>query len=245
MSIDHINPSIKAGTILLSVLLLSFSYNTRLNFIIFLLCMFLLLFCSKTKKKRIVLLLFPACIAAFGMFVMGLYYAKEGSLTSADMDSISNLPFMVRAAMSTNLNSALQLSTRLLSFAGMGIMFTLSTDGTEFVLSLMHQCHVPPKFAYGILAAVHMMPNMVKEYKQVKLAYRVRGKKWSMFAIAPVFTMLVNSIHWSESMAMAMESKGFTGEWDRTFYRKTNVSWKDYAFAIVFVVLILVGMYYL
>ena len=66
--------------------------------------------------------------------------------------------------MSRNLYTALQLATRLLAYAGLGMLFALSTSGEFFIASLLHQCHLPPRFAYGILAAFHLMPGMVREF---------------------------------------------------------------------------------
>ena len=54
------------------------------------------------------------------------------------------------------------------------------------------------------------MPNMVKEYKAVLTAYEVRGVKQSFISLKVILTLLVNSIRWSE--CVAMESKGFSGK---------------------------------
>ena len=146
----------------------------------------------------------------------------------------------IRAAASRNLTTALQLSTRLLSYAGLGILFALSTDGDGFVKSLIHQCHLSPKFAYGILAAFHLMPNMIKEYRAVHTAYEVRGIKTNFLSINVIFTMLVNSIRWSE--CIVMESKGFSGKNDRTYLEVTKVHWYDIFLSILSIVSIILAM---
>ena len=109
----------------------------------------------------------------------------------------------------------------------------------------MHQCGLPPKFAYGILAALHLMPNLQREFKQVRLAFAARGIRVTAFSLKPVFTMLVNSIHWSESVAMAMESKGFCGSAERTFYSVPRVHWYDWVCCGGFVAAIVAGMVFL
>ena len=38
-----------------------------------------------------------------------------------------------------------------------------------------------------------------------------------VLSLLPMFTMLVNSVRWSESVAMAMESKGFCSTAPRSF----------------------------
>lgn len=161
------------------------------------------------------------------------------------MDQLSTVPYAVRAAMSRNLYTALQLATRLLAYAGFGTLFALTTDGEYFISSLMHQCHLPPKFAYGILAAFHLMPNMVKEFRQVKLAFAARGVRTGACSLKPVFTMLVNSIRWSECVAMAMESRGFCGSSERTYYSIPKVHWYDRVCCGGCIVLIVAGMVFL
>ena len=150
--LERWNPTVKAFTVLVCVILLSFEYLVSLNLLVLAVCLLLLVFCSRVSLKKIGVILLPACVAAFGLFVMGLYYAQGGSTQAVDMSSLSAMPYSVRAAMSQNLYTALQLATRLLAYAGLGILFALSTEGDFFIASLLHQCRLPPKFAYGILA---------------------------------------------------------------------------------------------
>ena len=173
--LERWNPTVKAFAVLICVILLSFEYLVSLNLLVLAVCLLLLMFCSRVSLKKIGVILLPACIAAFGLFVTGLYYARGGSTQTMDLSSLSAMPYSVRAAMSQNLYTALQLATRLLAYAGLGILFALSTEGDFFIASLLHQCHLPPKFAYGILAAFHLMPGMAREYAQVRTALAARG----------------------------------------------------------------------
>ena len=228
--LERWNPTVKAFTVLICVILLSFEYLVSLNLLVLAVCLLLLMFCSRVSLKKIGVILLPACIAAFGLFVMGLYYARGGSTQTMDLSSLSAMPYSVRAAMSQNLYTALQLATRLLAYAGLGILFALSTEGDFFIASLLHQCHLPPKFAYGILAAFHLMPGMAREYAQVRTAFAARGLKAGPLSMKPVFTMLVNSVRWSESIAMAMESKGFLRGMRRVpiirYHGCTGITWR-------------------
>lgn len=245
MKLEKLNPSVKVVTGLIAVILLSFQYLVSLNLIVFFSSLLLLIFFSDAKLQDIARILLPALLAAFGLFMMGLYYTRGSSIDAAELANLSTMPYAVRAAMSRNLYSAVQLSSRLLAYAGFGVLFALSTDGELFVSSLMHQMHLPPKFAYGVLAAVHLMPGMVREYEQVKLAYRTRGMKVHALSIGPIFTMLVNSIRWSESVAMAMESKGFCGDAPRTYYHIPRVHAYDVICSVLCLAGIVLGMIFL
>ena len=113
MKLEKLNPSVKAAAVMLGAILLSFSYLISLNLIIFGLCLVGLFFFSDAKPSTIGRILVPAFVAAFGLFMMGLLYARGHSVTDAELSGISSVPFAVRAAMSQNLRTALQLSTRL------------------------------------------------------------------------------------------------------------------------------------
>ena len=245
IKLENLNPSIKAGTVLISAILLSFQYLVWLNLAVLICSVVLLVFFSRARLKMAAAILIPAFVAAFGMFMMGLYYAQGSSLQVSELANFSTAPYAVRAAMSTNLATGLQLATRLLAFDGLGVLFVLTTDSEYFVSRLMHQCGLPPKFAYGILAALHLMPNLQREFKQVRLAFAARGIRVTICSLKPIFTMLVNSIHWSESVAMAMESKGFCGTAERTFYSIPRVHWYDWACCGGFVAAIVAGMVFL
>ncbi|WP_294497773.1 energy-coupling factor transporter transmembrane protein EcfT [uncultured Gemmiger sp.] len=240
--LERWNPTVKAGTVLVCVILLSVQYLVSLNLAVFGVCLVLLLSGSRCGWRRVAALLLPACLAALGLFVMGLYYARGGSVTQVELDTVSAVPYAVRAAMSHNLYTALQLATRLLAYAGLGMLFALSTDAEFFIASLLHQCRLSPKFAYGILAAFHLMPGMVREFSQVRLAFAVRGLHVHPLSLKPIFTMLVNSVHWSESVSMAMESKGFAGNAPRSYYTVPRVHWYDLAGAALAVGGIVLGM---
>ena len=149
------NPAVKAGTVLICVILLSVQYLVSLNLAVFGVCLLLLIMGSRCGLRRMAALLLPAAVAALGLFIMGLYYARGGSVTQVALDNVSAVPYAVRAAMSHNLYTALQLATRLLAYAGLGILFALSTDAEFFIASLLHQCRLSPKFAYG-LSLIHI-----------------------------------------------------------------------------------------
>ena len=60
-------------------------------------------------------------------------------------------------------------------------------------------------------------------------------------AMKPFFAAMVNCMRWSETMAMAMESKGFDGDGARTFSRQMVVHRYDIAAMIVTLALVAAG----
>lgn len=238
---EKLNPFWKAVTILVAGLLLAFGYSVLLNLLTVGICLFLLLFFSRAKLSSLVKILLPALLAAASLFMSGFLYSKGGQVP----ESASSLDFDQAVRAAGSLYSACQLSTRVLAFAFLGMLFALTTRSEEFIGSLMHQCKIKPKFAYGILAAFHLMPHIGKEYQNAVLAFRTRGIHTGPFSMKPVSAALVNCIRWSENVAMAMESKGFDGDHSRTFYHVTVVHWYDFVFLAAWIVFFILGLLFL
>ncbi len=232
---EKLNPFWKAVTILCAGLLLAFGYSVLLNVLTIAICLLLMLFFSRAKMSSLVKVLLPALLAAASLFMTGLLYSNDaGGETVRD--------FSLAVHMVGSVYSAVQLSTRVLAFAFLGMLFALTTRSEEFIGSLMHQCKVKPKFAYGILAAFHLMPHIGKEYQNAVLAFRTRGIHTGKLSLKPVSAALVNCIRWSENVAMAMESKGFDGDSERTFYHVTVVRWYDFVFLGAWMAFLVLGL---
>lgn len=240
------NPFYKALAILIAGVLLSFSYSVLLNLLLFAVCMALILAFPQKSRKQLAWIMIPVSIAAVSLFMTGFLHPASGTGTKeAAKDAgttFSSYNFSAMTAAAGSLYNALQLASRVLGFAGLGLLFAFTTDGEEFILSLMQQGHVKPKFAYGILAAFHLMPDIKREYSAAKLAYRVRGIRLPVFSLKPLFASMVNCIHWSENLAMAMESKGFDGDGGRTAYREIQSGRGDLLRAVILIGGVAAGM---
>lgn len=227
----------KMLSILLTAVLLTFNHKITWNLILFVVGMLLILFASRADKKRLVRLLLPMLIVTTALFFAGYLNSSQ----SANMNyaiGTKNIGALVPAG---PVYTGLQLSSRVLAFIGIGLLFAMTTPSEDLIMSLMHQAHVRPKFAYGILAAFHLMPEIGEELEAARLAFRVQGISVSPLSGKPVFAALVNCIRWSENLAMAMESKGFDGDGSRTFSRRLTVRWFDIVFLLAFPVATIVG----
>ena len=227
--LEKINPFIKVVTILVCGILMALTSSWKLNLAVLIAALLALLLLSNCKLSSLVKTFVPVILLAGAVFVSGMSYGKSAAQSASIYDVAS-------------MDSALLLSTRILAYVGMGMVFALSTDQKEFIMSLMHQAHVKPKFAYGVLAAVNLIPTLRREWDEVNLAYRARKKRTGLLPIGPLFNTLVNGIRWSENVAMAMESKGFDGDGSRTFAITTLVRAGDICFAVLCIGLMAAGM---
>lgn len=93
-----------------------------------------------------------------------------------------------------SVGNGLTIVPRMLGFVTYGLLFTSTTDLTQFIMSLIHQCRLSPKWAYGLLAGFRFVPLFQSELSQMKAAHKIRGYKqknsWKAFiryAFAVVF----------------------------------------------------------
>ena len=153
-----LNPGYKLLTLILASLLLSVTFHTRLNLLTAGLAL-LVTFCTPgVRRRNLLLALIPFFLTAAGMFTTGLFFSNGGQ------EGVEVTLLGQRTLYATNLTTAAQLASRVLAFGGLGMLFAFTTDSMELIMSLMQQFRLPPKFAYGILAAYHFFPVVKEEY---------------------------------------------------------------------------------
>lgn len=215
-----LNPAIKFLALLCVTFILAFRYNPLLNLLVFVLCILLLL-ASKVRVKTLGLLMLPIFLAALGMFFTGYRFSAAAEMPVSAADFLLS---------DSRVFNGIAQASRVLAYAGVGFLFTLTTDRIEMVKSFEKQFHLPQIWAYGLLAAWGIFPQVVKEYRRTRAAFRARGLK--VFPVSPALLkpLLIKSVRWSEELSIAMESKGFSGDEKRTAYREPKVRIRDLFF---------------
>ncbi|MYL35023.1 energy-coupling factor transporter transmembrane protein EcfT [Pontibacillus yanchengensis] len=227
MYLNKMNPSVKALTILGLVLVLALMFDP-ITPLLFTVSVIIITFLFGTfRKKHYVLYLLPFIIFAFGMLWTTIAFAD---MPKNPGDTVNLIGWEVPRE---DLMVALSLSFRVLAFATLSLLFMFTTNMVAFLLSLMQQLKLPPKLAYGIMAGYRFLPMLKSEFGQIQAAHRVRGlgqesrwKRYRRFAVP----LLAGAIRKAERTAVAMESKGFTGSRERTFYRNLSIRKKDWLF---------------
>ncbi|NLC84970.1 MAG: energy-coupling factor transporter transmembrane protein EcfT, partial [Ruminococcaceae bacterium] len=125
----QLNPGYKFLTILIATLLLSLTYRTLVNTVVFAVTVSIVLLTPGVNRKRMFFAFLPVLLTAAGLFMSGLLFPAEGA------GDINVSVFGQTTLYATSLNSALLLATRVLAFAGIGMMFALTTDAEEFIIS--------------------------------------------------------------------------------------------------------------
>ena len=228
-----LNPGYKCIGIFLPALILSFRFQIILNIYVFGVSLILLIL-SQPSFKRMFKLFVPVIVTAAGLFMTGFFFS-------------SNTAVIHNAGMGypPSVANGLQLATRILAYAGLGMLFSFTTNMKDFIYSLEQQFRLPSRFAYGVLSAFHLGPMMPYEYKKTSHAFLARGQKFFPFLPRVLVPFIIKSVRWSESLAIAMESKGFDQDGPRTCLQVMRVRWYDYAFVVMFVGLTVLGIFLL
>ena len=217
-----IDPAMKFIALLLVTLFLAWKYCLILIAAVFLACVIEILSCGVSAKRLLVMLL-PILLAALGMFFTGYKFsAAEGLPVNTEIFHLG----------SSALVNGLTQASRVLAYAGVGYLFALTTERVMMVKSFQKRFRLPQIFAYGLLAAWGIFPQMMREYKRTRAAFRARGL--SAFPLSPAVLkpLLVKAVRWSEALSVAMESKGFSGSAQRTEYQSVPVKAADWRFLL-------------
>jgi len=243
--LKSINPSIKAITVFVTGVLLAFLYDpiTPLIYLIFIIVVTFTL--GNISIKRWLLLFTPFVFLAIGFAWMTMLY-------SGDKFSGGKIVFSlwIFEVSKDSMMVAISLALRSLCFTALSFMFVLTTDSTKFMLSLMQQLSLPPKLTYGILAGYRFLPTFKHELEILRQAHRIRGlgqakgiKNRLVQLRRYLIPLMANAIRKAERVAIAMESKGFTGTTDRTHYYKLTVNKRDWIFLSVFLLVFTACVY--
>ncbi|MBB5325339.1 energy-coupling factor transport system permease protein [Anoxybacillus tepidamans] len=140
----------------------------------------------------------------------------------------------------------MHLGFRALTFALLGLIFSLTTRPVYLFYSLMQQLKLKPKYAYSFLAGVRLIPIMLEEFQTVQNALKVRGaghsgtlEKVKRYAVP----LLSQSIRRAQRIAVAMEAKRFSNETKRTFYYRIGFSKYDLMFLFSMIGIIMLSYY--
>ncbi|SDO71359.1 energy-coupling factor transporter transmembrane component T family protein [Halobacillus aidingensis] len=234
MFLHNVNPTVKALTIIGTVFLLAFVFDP-VTPVLYIVWTVIVTFLFGTFKKRYYLYYFiPFTLFAFGMFWTTIVFSDTASGTTGTVS------FLGMEFPTEDIWTAAALGLRVLAFASLSLLFLFTTNMVHFILSLIQQLKLPPKIAYGVMAGYRFLPMLKTEFQQIRAAHRIRGVnrpdswkekllQYQRFAIP----LLAGAIRKAERTAIAMESKGFTGAKERTFYRPMKVRRKDWLFPVM------------
>jgi energy-coupling factor transport system permease protein len=137
------------------------------------------------------------------------------------------------------------VSLRLLAIALPGILVFATTEPVDLADSLVQQLRVAPRFAYGSLAALGLLPLLTVDWATIRRARRARGIDAGRSPLAAirlfssaVFALLVTAIRRATRLGAAMDSRGFDHHRPRTAARRQRFGAADAALVAVTVAVV-------
>lgn len=207
------NPSLKFLLAFIISLEISLKASLIANLIV-IACALIFLLIKKITIKDLLLLIFVPLIAAFTVFAT-LYW-------------FNNHPDHYYAWV---------LSSRIYVYIFTIACVVKTTTATELARSFEQNMHLPSKFAYGVLAALNIIPRMKMAVKQIRTAGMMRGLYLSFWSPMLYFKAILVALSSAENLAQGMESHGYVEDQKRSAIIKIPLTKQDwYPFILVLIV---------
>jgi energy-coupling factor transport system permease protein len=232
------NPLVKLGIAIVWLLGLGLTVDVRPPAILLVVALVAGVTLGALEPRALGRRIAPFALAAVGIAVTNLLFSAHNT------DPLATELFRIGPLRVTaeGLAAAAGLGARIAAIVSVGAVFTLTTDVTRLIDSLVQLGRVSPRFAYGALAAYQAMPKIVEDLTTLRGARRLRGlREWHPRLMVGV---LVRAIRHADQLAIAMDARGF-GSGPRTTYRP--VAWAPLdavmagSAAVILVVALLLG----
>ncbi|GGK07929.1 putative HMP/thiamine permease protein YkoC [Lentibacillus kapialis] len=235
--ISSINPSMKMVAVLLPGILLGLTYDVFTPLMYFIFILIVTFSMTHISILRWLKLFSPFLMLAVSFAWMTMLYANQTFSGGQEM-----FRFWLFEVTSGSFQTGVSVGLRSLCFGALSLLFILTTDSTKLMLSFMQQFKLPPKITYGILAGYRFLPVFQHELQTLRQAHRIRGvsrargikgsvNQFRRYAIP----LLASGIRKAERVSIAMESKGFTDDADRTHYHNMTVKKRDWLFLVLMI----------
>jgi energy-coupling factor transport system permease protein len=243
--LHRVNPLTKLLFVITVMVLLTVIVDPITPLAVTLLGLLALVLLGRIPLLQTIKTLRPFAIVAFGLFwTTALFYASPGR-TFAQWGPAT------LTVEGTAYGVAIML--RILAIFVVSLLFTLTTDPTAFLQALVQQAHISPRFGYGIIAAYRFVPLFDGELASIRAAHRIRGVPTSGGLVAQyrrlvshMVPLLAGGIRHAERVALAMDARGFGAVAQRSYFRRSVFSWRDWVFAAgagLVLVLLLSGLH--
>lgn len=116
-----------------------------------------------------------------------------------------------------DLEAGLVTALRLLAVALPGLLAFATVDAVDLADAVVQQAGVPPRFGYGALAAMRLLPMLTDDWRTQTLAARARGVTprgpvgHVRQAGRRVLGLLVVAVRRGTRLAVALDARGFDG----------------------------------
>ena len=213
------NPSFKFFLALIISIEVSLKSSLLTNLLIIFFTIIYLIY-KHIKLKNLLLTLLMPLIAAFTVFATLYWFAPQ-----------------------PNLQNALSLSSRIYVYTLTIYCVAIGTTATELARSFEQNFHLPSKFAYGVLAALNIVPRMKEAVKQIRTAGMMRGVYLSFWSPVLYFKAILVALNSAENLAQGMASHGYRESAQRSIIVPVPVQKSDWLKSIVILFLVNLALF--
>ena len=213
------NPSFKFFLALIISIEISLKSSLLTNLLIIFFSIIYLIY-KHIKLKNLLLTLLMPLIAAFTVFATLYWFAPQ-----------------------PNLQNALSLSSRIYVYTLTIYCVAIGTTATELARSFEQNFHLPSKFAYGVLAALNIVPRMKEAVKQIRTAGMMRSVYLSFWSPVLYFKAILVALNSAENLAQGMASHGYRESAQRSVIVPVPVQKSDWLKLIVILFLVNLALF--
>lgn len=183
-----------------------FSFDLAFQVGSYILACLLLIIDARIRPFGVLALSLPFALFGFGFLTTSLLFNEEAG-------------YAVRMAGEQGGADAATRAGRILFFRALACgmvsaVFALTTDAGAFIRSLMQHARLPPQVAFALLQAMHMAPDLAREFQMLRIARAMaRGRRLRPIPTPPeilglVVPLLAFAIRRASRAAIAMEARG-------------------------------------
>lgn len=230
--LQEVNPTLKLVSVIIVIFFMIPVFDPWTPLIMLAITLLFIILLGGVSLGFLLKILMPFSLFALSFIWLNVVFPSERGDTI--LFFIGSMPVALE-----NVLTGVSLGLRSLLFISWSLLFVLTTEPTKLMLSLIQHCKLPPRFGYGMMAAYRFLPLFRQELEQIRAAHRIRGlgeprgiKDKIRETKRLIIPLMAGGIRKAERVAIAMESKGFDGSRQRTYYHVVPWTWKDLLFGI-------------
>lgn len=204
----RVNPLAKAAMCLLWIAAASLIFDVRFQLATIALAAGALILVDRTPVWMVLAVMVPFALFGFGFLTTGVLFRQDGGYVTA---------LSAEAALSSDAAAAgVVLFFRAIACGMASFLFVRTTDPDALVRSAMVHARLPARIGYALFTALHLVPDLLAEMRQIRLARAMRRGRPPSRLIGPVeaaslvIPLLATAIRRATRSAIAMEARGLT-----------------------------------
>jgi energy-coupling factor transport system permease protein len=238
-SILHkLNPTIKLILIIMLMLVVTFIYEPYTPLLFCIVALIQIMVLGKIAFKPIIKMMLPLLLVLVAITLTSIISYN----TASEINPKIIINWWIFKISLNSIKFGLTIGIRTLCFLLYSLLFVLTTEPTDFIISLIIQLKLSPRVGFGTLAGYRFVPLLSAEYQNIYDAHRIRGLKERNNFIAKfgrfkryAVPLIVIASRKAQRVAIAMDSKCFYAYHKRTYLRDLRIKKIDIVYTVLFV----------